>query len=71
MKKHQQPMVDLYSIGQEIMRASQFEEAYYKMEEDRDYWKNKCFDILNQGEEHNKAVLGGLLNVALKMGEAK
>jgi hypothetical protein len=71
MRKNGYPTVDLYSIGQEIMRASQFEEMYYSMEEDRDYWKNKCFDLLNQGEDHNKEMIGGLLSLALKMGESK
>lgn len=71
MRKNEYPVVDLYSIGQEMMRASQFEAAYHSMEEDRDYWKNKCFDLLNQSEQHNKEMIGGLLSVALKMGEAK
>jgi hypothetical protein len=53
------------------MRASQFEDAYYKMEEDRDYWKNKCLDNLNREEQHHKEMIGGLLSVAIKMGEAK
>ena len=69
--KFEMPVLDLYSIGREMVRASQFEEQYYAMEADRDYWKNKCFDILNQAEQHNKEMIGGLLSVALKMGEGK
>lgn len=71
MKKNEYPPVDLYSIGQEIMRASQFEEMYYSMEADRDYWRNKFQELLDSNMDHNNAMIGGLLSVALKMGEDK
>lgn len=71
MKKHQQSSIDLYSIGQEIMRASQFEDMYYTMEADRDYWRDKFQDLLQGNIEHNNHMMGGLLSVALKMGEGK
>lgn len=69
--KYKESAVDLYSIGQEIMRASQFEEMYYQMEADRDYWRNKFQELLDSNMDHNNAMIGGLLSVALKMGEAK
>jgi len=65
------PTVDLYSIGKEMIRASKFEEKYYEMEKDRDYWKDEFWNLIKQGQQHNKEMLGGLLDVALKMGEDK
>lgn len=70
-KKFEESFVDLYSIGREMVRAAQFEEKYYAMEADRDYWRDKCQEILNQAQDHNNQMMGGLLSVALKMGEAK
>ena len=69
--KFEMPSVDLYSIGQETVRASKFEEMYYSMEADRDYWRDKCQEMLHQTQEHNNQMIGGLLSVALKMGEKK
>lgn len=71
MKKYNEPVIDLYSIGKEIMRASQFEEMYYSMEADRDYWRNKFQELLDSNIGHNNAMIGGLLSVALKMGKTK
>lgn len=71
MKKNEYPAVDLYSIGQEIMRASKFEEMYYSMEADRNYWRDKFQELLDSNIDHNNTMMGGLLSVALKMGEAK
>ena len=62
---------DLYSIGKAMMRASQYEEMYYDMEKDRDEWRDRYMELLNQSTEHNAAMVGGLLSVAIKMGEAK
>lgn len=69
MKSYKESSIDLYSIGQEIMRASQFESMYYEMESDRDYWRNKFQELLDSNIEHNNHMIGGLLSVALKMGE--
>ena len=71
MKDKYAPSIDLYTIGKEIMRASQFEEMYYSMEADRDYWRDKFQELLQGNMDHNNAMIGGLLSVALKMGEAK
>ena len=70
MFKHEQN-VDLHSIGRAIMQASRFEEMFYDMETDRDYWRKKYMDLLNQSTEHGAAMVSGLLSVAIKMGEAK
>lgn len=63
--------VDLYSIGKAMMRASQYEEMFYDMEKDRDEWRNRCMELLDQSTQHNAAMVDGLLSVALKMGESK
>ena len=70
MRKHEEG-VDLYSIGKAMMRASQYEEMYYEMEKDRDDWRDRYMELLNQSTEHNAAMIGGLLSVAIKMGESK
>lgn len=70
MNKHEEG-TDLYSIGKAIMRASQYEEMYYYIEKDRDEWRDRYMELLNQSTEHNAAMIGGLLSVAIKMGEAK
>lgn len=69
--KYEYPQVDLYSIGREMMRASQFEEKYYEMEADRDYWRIKFQDLLGQSSEHNKEMLGNLLLLGLKVDDGK
>lgn len=63
--------VELYSIGKAMMRASQYEEMYYDMERDRDEWRNRYMELLDQSTQHNVAMVGGLLSVALKIGESK
>lgn len=68
MSKYEES-VDLHSIGKAIMQASRFEEMYYDMERDRDYWKEKYMELLNQSTEHGAAMVGGLLSIAMKMGE--
>ena len=71
MTKFNEPKIDLYAIGKEMMLAAQFEEKYYAMEADRDYWRDKFQNLLQGNIDHNHQMIGGLLSVALKMGEQK
>lgn len=63
--KFEMPTVDLYSIGREMMRTSQFEEQYYAMEADRDEWRDKYQELLNSSMNHSNAMMNNLLEMAI------
>jgi len=63
--RFEMPIVDLYSIGREMVRASQFEEKYYAMEAERDKWRDKYQELLNSSMNHNNAMMNNLLEMAI------
>jgi len=63
--------IDLYSIGREIMKASQFEEMYYKMEEDRNYWRDLYQESLDKSFKHNQEMMVGVLELGLNYAKLK
>lgn len=63
--KFEYPVVDIYSIGKEMMRASQFEERYYSLEVEYQELQKKYQELLDSSINHNNQMMGNFLELAI------
>lgn len=61
--------IDLFELGDALMTAASFEKQFYRMRDERDYWKEEYNKLLNSGLQHQQIMMGNFINLALNSGE--